>query len=184
MVKYTDEDCVRPGEGCPWENCVVVLLPDALSGDQPGQLFFSPEGSNPDPAENSLDLVSLSNGERYQIERREIMGTLKPERLPEEAKLQLSQIRPYDAGNPSIREPQYSGYCFLQDGKYASGVWLGSPEEVEAYVRMQMPYQHRILICDRDDLAVMEVQEGQVVFPMPGNSKGFLQGAENGMKVT
>ena len=76
----------------------------------------------------------------------------------------------------------FSGYCFLQDGKYTSGVWLCGPEEAEAYVRMQMPYQHRILICDREDLAVMEVQEGQVIFPAPGNNRGFLQEAENGME--
>ena len=33
------------------------------------------------------------------------------------------------------------------------------------YVRMQKSYQHRILICDRDDFAVMEVLNGEVVFP-------------------
>jgi len=33
------------------------------------------------------------------------------------------------------------------------------------YIRMQKPYQHRILICDRDDFAVMEVLNGEVVFP-------------------
>ena len=182
MAGYTDRDCDRTGEACPLENYVVVLTPDALSGDYPGQLFFCPEGSNPDTGECSLDLVSLADGERYQIERRKVMGTLKPERLPEDAKLQLSQIRPYDAGNPSVQDPLFSGYCFLQDGKYTSGVWLCGPEEAEAYVRMQMPYQHRILICDREDLAVMEVQEGQVIFPAPGNNRGFLQEAENGME--
>lgn len=182
MTRYTNGDCVLAGEGCPFQNRVVVLSPDALSGDYPEQLFFCPEGSNPDPGENSLTLISLADGERYQVERRAVMGILKPERLPEEAKLQLSQIRPYKAGNSSLQEPQFSGYCFRQDGKYASGVWLCSPEEAEAYVRMQMPYQHRILICDREDLAVMEVQEGQVIFPFPENGKGFLQDAENGME--
>lgn len=28
----------------------------------------------------------------------------------------------------------------------------------------------------------MEVQEGQVIFPAPGNNRGFLQEAENGME--
>ena len=57
--------------------------------------------------------------------------------------------------------PEYSGYSFLPDGRYASGVWLVNPEEVWSYVMMQKDYQYRILICDRDDFAVLEMLEGR-----------------------
>ena len=30
---------------------------------------------------------------------------------------------------------------------------------------MQKDYQHRVLICDRDDFAVLEIVEGKLVFP-------------------
>ena len=30
---------------------------------------------------------------------------------------------------------------------------------------MQRDYQHRVLICDRDDFAVLEIVEGKLVFP-------------------
>ena len=33
------------------------------------------------------------------------------------------------------------------------------------YVELQRTYQHRVLICDRDDFAVLEVLKGQVIFP-------------------
>mgnify|MGYP006940164083 CR=1 FL=1 len=56
---------------------------------------------------------------------------------------------------------------FLEDGRYAAGAWLCSPQEVMDYVEMQKPYQHRVLICDRDDFAVMEVVKEQVIFPNP-----------------
>ena len=96
-----------------------------------------------------------------------MIGTLKPEPelLSDEAKLQLSQIRPSGAPDLNRNEPQYSGYCFLPDGRYTSGVWLCSPGEVRDFIEIQKPYQHRVLICDRDDFAVMEIVEGKLVYP-------------------
>ena len=41
-------------------------------------------------------------------------------------------------------------------------------------------YQHRILICDRDDFAVMEVVNGQMVFPTPEQMEEFHQGQKGG----
>ena len=46
-----------------------------------------------------------------------------------------------------------------------AGVWLCTEKEVQDYVEMQRDYQHRVLICDRDDLAVLEIVEGKLVFP-------------------
>ena len=49
---------------------------------------------------------------------------------------------------------------------------------------LQKPYQYRVLICDRNDFAVMEIVEGQVLFPAPEDGEAFLQGQEgNGIKL-
>ena len=44
-------------------------------------------------------------------------------------------------------------------------MWLCSPGEVRDFIEIQKPYQHRVLICDRDDFAVMEIVEGKLVYP-------------------
>ena len=53
----------------------------------------------------------------------------------------------------------------LEDGRYAAGVWLCSEKEAMDYVEMQKPYQHKVMLCDRDDFCVMEVVAGKLVFP-------------------
>ena len=93
---------------------------------------------------------------------RDVVGVLRPELLGEKERLQLSQIRPFGALDLHGHSPEYSGYSFLPDGRYASGVWLANPEEVWSYVMMQKDYQYRILICDRDDFAVLEMLEGRM----------------------
>ena len=99
-----------------------------------------------------------------------MIGILKPELLGETARLQLSQIRPFGAKDLREHSPEYSGYSFLP-----AGVWLADPEEAWEYVMMQKDYQHRIMICDRDDFAVLEMQEGQMLFPDVQTLEEFRQ---------
>ena len=87
------------------------------------------------------------------------------------------------AADLSEHTPQYSGYSFLPDGRYAAGVWLCSPEEVRDYVQMQKDYQHRVLICDRNDFAVMEIVEGKLVFPSEQDLQAFPQQPEGGIQM-
>lgn len=167
MHIYTEEDCGNTGYGISLKAKVVVVSPDALPGNHPEQLFFcTGEDSieNPESAREEVSVVSLTCGERFRFQRKDIMGTLKPDLLPEEAKLQLSQIRPSGGEFPGKQDPEYCGYCFLPDGRYASGVWLSTPDEVEDYLEMQMDYQYRILICDRNDMAVIDVVDNETVF--------------------
>lgn len=182
MQNFTQHDCEQTGYGFSLKNKVVVLSKAVLPDEHPGQLFFCTggNGANPNPIGRSVFLVSLSTGEQSRFWRSDVIGVLKPELLPEEAKLQLSQIRPGNALSLENHEPQYSGYSFLPDGRYAAGVWLCSPQEVLDYVEMQKPYQHRVLICDRDDFAVMEVVNGQMVFPTPEQMEGFRQEQKGG----
>ncbi len=182
MKTFSTQDCDQTGFGFSLKDKVVVLSQTMLPEDHPGQLFFCTggNGANPNPIGRSVFLVSLSTGEQCRFWRNDVLGTLKPELLPEEAKLQLSQIRPGNALDLKSHEPQYSGYSFLPDGRYAAGVWLCSPQEVLEYVEMQKPYQHRVLICDRDDFAVMEVVDGQMVFPTPEQMEAFHQEQKGG----
>lgn len=178
--RYTATDCDQTGYGFPLHNKVVVLSRQALPESYPNRLFFCSggNGANPNPIGRSVFLTSLSDGERHRFYRSDVIGTLKPELLPDSAKLQLSQIRPSGALPLEHNPPEYSGYSFLEDGRYAAGVWLCSPKEVMDYVEMQKPYQHRVLICDRDDFAVMEVAQGQLVFPTQEEVEAFRQGKQ------
>ena len=188
MQNFTHEDCDQTGYGFSLKDKVVVLSQSVLPDEHPGQLFFCSggNGANPQPIGRTVFLTSLTTGENCRFSRSDVIGTLKPELLPEDAKLQLSQIRPSEAMDISTHEPQYSGYSFLEDGRYAAGVWLCSPQEVQDYVAMQAPYQHRVLICDRDDFSVMEVVNGQVVFPAQKDIEAYLnsqQEQKGGMEM-
>ena len=123
-------------------------------------------------------LVNLKNGEFERCIRDHVLGVLKPELLPDEEKLQLSQIRPLGALPLENHEPQYSGYSFLEDGRYAAGVWLCNEKEAMEYVEMQKSYQHRIMLCDRNDFCVWEVRDGRQVYPTQEELDQMRQGLE------
>lgn len=190
MRRYTKQDCEQTGSDGSLKGRVVVLSESALPDGHPDQLFFCTggNGANTDPMGDTVFLVSLSTGEQHRLKRGDIIGTLKPEPelLSEEARLQLSQIRPIGAEDLKTHAPQFSGYSFLPDGRYAAGVWLCSPKEVMDYIEMQKPYQHRVLICDREDFAVMEVVDGRTVFPSKENLEKFQRGPiqSGGMTMT
>lgn len=173
MRVFSNKDCEQTSYDVSLKNKVVVLSKSVLPKEHPEQLFFCINDSN--SIRNSMFLVSLSTGENYQFPKESIIGLLKPELLPKDAKLHLSQIRPQGVRNLSGNEPEYYGYSFLPDGQYAAGVQLCSTQEVMDYVEMQKPYQHRVLICDLDDFAVMEVINGKVIFPTQEDIEKFRQ---------
>ncbi|MHB1394547.1 MAG: hypothetical protein ACYCYE_16040 [Clostridia bacterium] len=169
---FTQEDCLKTGYDISIDGKVIVLkasaLPESLR-EAKHQLYFCTggNGSNPNPIGRSIFTVSLADGEKVRWNRSDVLGILKHELLPDHARLQLSQIRPNGALDLKSNEPQYSGYCFLQDGRYTSGVWLCSAKEVQDYIEMQKDYQHRVMICDRDDFCVFEMIEGKLIHPSP-----------------
>lgn len=152
MQSFTKEDCVQETLPESLTNKVIVLSEDE-------QLFFCLRDT-----ENALQTASLQNGEISWHRKENVIGLLKPELLPDKAKLQLSQIRPFGAKDLSEHTPEYSGYNFLPDGRYSAGVWLCSPEEIKDYVQMQKDYQYRVLICDRYDFVVMEIVQARLSF--------------------
>ncbi len=166
----TKEDCQSIGYDMSIAGKVIVLHSSALPEEYQSadcQLYFCTggNGSNPNPIGRSIFTVSLADGENIRWNRSDVLGIAKPEILSEKARLQLSQIRPVGALDLKENEPQYSGYCYLPDGRYTSGVWLCSPKEVQDYIEMQRDYQHRIMICDRDDFCVFEMEEGKLLYP-------------------
>jgi hypothetical protein len=175
---FTDKDCLATGLNCSIQGKVVVLSQDTPER----QLYFClcGNGAGANPNGSALFLVSLHTGEFALKKRSEVIGILKPELLPDSAKLQLSQIRPAEALDLKNHEPKYSGYSFLPDGRYASGVWLCTEQEALDYVEMQKPYQHRIMICDRDDFCVLELQEGRLLHPTEEAIEVFRQVSGNG----
>ncbi|BAL01486.1 hypothetical protein OBV_42870 [Oscillibacter valericigenes Sjm18-20] len=166
-IPYGPEDCVRTGYDMFIAGYVAVIKPEALPEHQHGvrQLLFCDggAGSFPHAADSTVRAVSLSNGECLSKKRNEILGLLKPELIPDRARLQLSQIRPLDSEVP--KEPEFFGYCFLPDGRYASGVPLADDLEVREYIDIQSRYQHRLMVCDREDFCVFEMREGRCIFP-------------------
>lgn len=169
---FTQEDCLQTGYDISIDGKVIVLkasaLPESLR-EAKHQLYFciGGNGSNPNHIGRSIFTVSLADGEKIRWNRSDVLGVLKPELLPDHARLQLSQIRPSGALDLKSNEPQYSGYCFLPDGRYTSGVWLCNAKEVQDYIEMQKDYQHRVMICDRDDFCVFEMIEGNLIHPSP-----------------
>ena len=87
MRVYTQEDCVQ--QNLP-ENLMnrVLVLPE----NETGQLFFCQKDAG-----DALQTVSLKTGEVTWCRKQDVMGLLRPELLPDSAKLQLSQIRPAGA---------------------------------------------------------------------------------------
>lgn len=164
---YGPEDCLPNEDDVFFSGKVVVLKPEALPGEQRGvrQLFFCTQGADGirDAANWPVSAVSLADGECVRHRRGEILGLLKPELLPDRARLQLSQIRPLDSEVP--KKPELFGYCFLPDGRYASGVPLADEMEVREYVDIQRAYQHRLMVCDSEDCCVLEMMGGKLVFP-------------------
>jgi hypothetical protein len=182
---FTQEDCLQTGYDISVDGKVIVLHPSALPEgfrQAKHQVYFCTggNGSNPNPIGRSVFTVSLAGGEKIRWNRSDVLGILKPELLPEYARLQLSQIRPIGALDLKGNEPQFSGYCYLPDGRYTSGVWLCSSKEVQDYIEMQKDYQHRIMICDRDDFCVFEMVEGKVIYPTQEILDAHRDGQEPG----
>lgn len=132
---------------------LAVCLEQAASGETAGQILLT---------------VSLESGEYGRWIFDAVLGALRPDRLPEEAKLQLSQVRPGGLFSQRQAAPAFTGYCFLPDGRFTAGVGLRDEQEAAAYVMLQRAYQYRVLICDHESLAVLEMAEGQMHYAASG----------------
>ena len=157
MQEFTEKDCMQTEKEISIQNRVVVLPSKVLPEHYTGQLFFCTNiQKTENPRHSIAHLVSLSTGEAWHCWNRDVVGVLRPELLGEKERLQLSQIRP-----PMAQDLRHS-------------------EEVWSYVMMQKDYQYRILICDRDDFAVLEMLEGRMIFPDVQSLEQFQQAQKDG----
>lgn len=186
---FTQEDCLETGYAMSIAGRVIVLkqslLPEKYQ-DSLHQLYFcnGGNGSNPNPIGRSVFTVALADGTHVRWNRSDVLGTLKPNLLPDLARLQLSQIRPCDAAELREAEPKYSGYSFLPDGRYSAGVWLADEKEAMKYIKMQKDYQHRVMLCDRNDFCVFEMVKGKVIYPSQEVIEEFLlEQQDSGMNI-
>lgn len=116
---FTNEDCLQTGYDISIDGKVIVLkasaLPESLREAKHQPYFCTGgNGKNPNPIGRSIFTVSLADGEKIRWNRSDVLGVIKPELLPDHARLQLSQIRPSGALDLKSNEPQYSGYCFFR----------------------------------------------------------------------
>lgn len=62
-------------------------------------------------------------------------------------------------------EETFLGYCYMVDETYPAPVHLRGIQSVKSYILLQLPLQHRVIICDEDDYRVFESLDGKVIFP-------------------
>lgn len=176
---FTMEACM-PGEcSMPPRGRVFAVRPESLGGQYKApeyQLHYCRSAASLNNL-GSFHAISLADGERVRWNRSDVLGILKPGLLTDEARLHLSQIRPDGALDPRQHTPKYSGYSFLPDGRYTSGVLLCSEREAVDYIEMQKDYQHRVMICDSDDFCVFEMLEGKLIHPTPEALEEFRRGS-------
>ena len=126
---YTNSDCEDFNIIGSFVGKVIVASHLDLPDNHPYQLFYCSGESvtSLQINDHTVYAISLSTGEHHQFGRNNIVGALKPELLPDDARLYLSQIRP--DGECSVGNPEYCGYCFLKGGRYSAGVWLRDADE-------------------------------------------------------
>lgn len=62
-------------------------------------------------------------------------------------------------------DDEFLGYCLQGDETYPAPVHLNGVDAVRSYITLQVPIQHRVIICDSDDFRVFESQDGKILFP-------------------
>lgn len=181
---FTLEDCAKDSYYKEdYEGKIIVMSPKVLKNryhDEHFQLWLASYGFGCDPSlrGRAVFATCLYDNEYAEWRRENFLGTIKPEVLPDWAKMKLSQLRPNPFINKHEQTPKYRGYSFLENGRYNAGVWLYNENEVMEYVKLQKTYQHRVMICDLDDCNVLEVIKGEIIHPSKEDMKAFQKDQE------
>lgn len=168
MFAFTQEDCLPYDAASSLMVKVLALDPDVTDKCDIGQLFFCVNESTLGDMELPyLPAWSLLTGELEYLDKRNVLGILYPDRLPMDAALQLSQIRPPEAEVDPDPPSVYTGYCYHPDGRVASGVTLPGWQQAMQYARMQAPYQYAVRVFDEEGMSVLEMLCGEITFIEP-----------------
>lgn len=178
---FTIEACIKDSH-CKedYEGKIIVMRPEVLKEeyrDGRFQLWLGRSGFGCDSSlrGRAVFAVCLYDNEHTEWRRENFLGAIKPEALPDWARLKLSQMKSHASANEHEKTPKYRGYSFLENGRYDAGVGLYTEKEVIEYVELQKPYQHRIMICDSYDSCVFEMVKGEIIHPSPEVAEMFCQ---------
>lgn len=179
---FTIDDCIKSsGYNDDYEGKIIVMKLDTLKKEYHAgiyQLWLAQHGNGccPTARGRMVKATCLYDGDSAEWRRENFFGTIKPEQLPDWARLKLSQMRLHLSSYDQEKIPKYRGYSFLKDGRYDVGVELYSEKEVKEYIELQKTYQHRVIICDQDDFCVFEMIEGEIIHP----SKEVIEAYQTG----
>jgi len=178
---FTIEDCVKDSRNKEnYEAKIIIMRPEILKDeycDERFQLWLGRFGFGCDPSlrGRAVFATCLYDKENAEWRRENFLGIIRPEILPDWARLKLSQLKLCTSKNEYKEAPMYRGYSFLEDGRHDAGVGLYNGGEVIGYIELQKTYQHRIMICDRDDFCVFEMVKGKIIHPLPEFMEVFFK---------
>lgn len=178
MKVLSIDDCIPDSYyHANFQNRVLVMAPETLKPEyrsERNQLWLGGAGFGCNPALSGtmVSAVCLSDGECAPWRRDNFLGVIRPEKLPDWARLALGSLQA-DAPGADERH-EFMGYSFLQNGAYGRGVPLRDVHEIKRYVERQQGYQHRVMICDRMDCCVLDIVDGKLIFPTQEQADSFL----------
>ena len=160
MQEFTEKDCMQTEKEISirtgWWFFPSKVLPEHYTG----QLFFCTNiQKTENPRHSIAHLVSLSTGEAWHS-LEQGCGWCAATRNCWGKGTALALPDPSIWGHLDLHghSPEYSGYSFLPDGRYASGYGSKSRGSMELCNDAEgLPVS--VLICDRDDFAVLEMLE-------------------------
>lgn len=115
--------------------------------------------------QGEIHVRDIRTGNSAFIKSDDILGTIKAECLSEKDRIFLAMIKPLK--EPFDNSLGFSGYCYLKDGRYQGPVYLDTIGELEAYIKLQMKYQYRVIVCDSGDCIILDIEDGHLKYPDP-----------------
>jgi hypothetical protein len=169
---YTQEHCIPNSfEKGIYDNKLLVIRANVLPlsmQNKKHQLWFCNVGgfgTKPDSRGRTVFAQNLYDKQQSKWYRQDFIGVLKPECITNEIRIELAKISPIRYEHLTQDAEQFDGYGYLGNGKYTPRVPLFGMDEVKKYIGYQKVYQHRLVICDKDDCCVFESVDGDIVFP-------------------
>lgn len=113
-----------------------------------------------------IDGYDIRIGREVVCMKSDVLGELRPECMTEHDRMFLASYKPITDKNIGlIQSLGFAAYCFLKDERYHGPVLIRTQDELKAYIDIQKKYQYLIRVCDADDYIVMEIEDGELMYP-------------------
>ncbi len=63
----------------------------------------------------------------------------------------------------------FLGYCYFPNGMHTEAIHLRGTGAAVAYIRLQLPIQYKVVICDGENCCIFESLLGKIVYPQKVN---------------